>query len=235
MDLDVRFGASLPQKTNASRLVPGKILIDHASTGQDQREFVIRNLVRRVVFNRMKLRLTVRMIEAIFKQTRCARMIFSWTGPEDAVVLFDLLPRYAVVIGVAAARRNAQLIEDLARRIEIEILTAAHAARDLLHDPPISASLARWIIGFVDLYDASLAVTRDAFVFTPCRAGQHDIRITRSFRHEEIDADVEFQSFKRTTNIIDIRQTHHHVVTDGQQAANLTFAHLREHLDNRDS
>ena len=62
----------------------------------------------------MKLRLTVGMIETIFKQARRARMIFRRAGPEDAVVLFDLLPRYAVVIGIAAARRDPQLFENVA-------------------------------------------------------------------------------------------------------------------------
>ncbi len=126
MNLDIRFRTLLDQKTDASRLIAGKILIDDASTGQDQRKLFIRNFLRRIVFNRMKLRFAVRMIKAIFKQTRRTRMIFGGTRPEDAVVLFDLLPGDAVVIGVAAARSDAQFVEDFAWRIEIE---------NTFHDP----------------------------------------------------------------------------------------------------
>src|ERR1051325_8277538 len=115
----------------------------------------------------MKLCFTVRMIEALLKQARCTRMIFGWAGPEDAAVLFDLLPRHAVVVRVTAARRAPKLFADFTRGIKTEILLPTHAARDLLHDPPISASLAGRLVGFIDLYDASLAVAGDAFIFTP--------------------------------------------------------------------
>ena len=87
MNLDVGFRTLLDQKTDASRLIAGKILIDHASARQYQREFFVGHFVRRVVFNRVKLRFAVRMIEAIFKQARRSRMIFRWARPEDAVVL----------------------------------------------------------------------------------------------------------------------------------------------------
>ena len=120
MDLDIRFRTLLHQKSNPSRLIAGKILIDDAATRQNQWKLFIRNFLRRAVFNRMKLRLTIGMIEAIFKQTRRTRMIFSWTRPEDAVLLFNLLPGDTVVIGIAAARSDAQLVEDFARAIENE-------------------------------------------------------------------------------------------------------------------
>ena len=115
----------------------------------------------------MELRLAVRMVEALFKQTRRAGMIFSRARPEDAVVRFDLFPGNAVVIGIATSRRDAQLIENLARRIEVEIFLAPEAARDFLHDPPIRACLPRRVVGFVDLHDAAFAVAGHAFVFAP--------------------------------------------------------------------
>src|ERR1041384_1347424 len=102
MNFDIRFRTLLHEKTDASRLIAGKILINHASTRQYQRIFFVRNFLRWVVFNRVELRFAVRMIEAILKQSRCARVLFGGTGPEDAVVLFDFLPRYAVVIRVTA-------------------------------------------------------------------------------------------------------------------------------------
>src|SRR5215207_5075409 len=113
MHFDIRFGTLLHEKADASRLIARKILIDHAPARQYQWKFFIGNFFGRVELNRMKLRLTVGVIEAILKQTRRAWMIFGGARPEDAVVLFDLLPRYAVVVSVAAARSDTKLVEDL--------------------------------------------------------------------------------------------------------------------------
>ncbi len=159
-------------------------------------------------------------------------MIFGWARPEDAIVLFDFLPGYAVVIGVAATRSHTQLFEDFAWRVEIKILPTTHAPRDLLHDPPVHARFTGRIVCFVNLHDAALAVAGYAFVFTPGRTRQDHVGVARPFRHEEVDADVEFQTFQGTANIIRIWKTHHYVVTDRKQASNFTFAHLREHLNN---
>src|SRR5262245_46176063 len=98
-------------------------------------------------------------------------MIFRGAGPKDAVVLFDLLPCHAVVIGVTATRCNTQLFKDFTRRVETKIFLTTHAPRDFLYDPPVRAGLTGRIVGLVDLYDSSLAVTRNAFVFTPGGAG----------------------------------------------------------------
>src|SRR2546421_2886811 len=106
MDLDVRLGALLDQKTNAPRLIAGKILIDDSSAGENQRKLFIWNFIRTGIFNRVKLSFAVRMIEAIFKKSWCSRMIFSGTRPEDPIVLFNLFPGYTVVVGIAAARSN---------------------------------------------------------------------------------------------------------------------------------
>src|SRR5690348_12203661 len=120
MNFDIRLRTLLHEKTKASRLVAGKILVDDATAREYQRKFFIGHFVRRVVFDRMKFRFAVGMIKALFKQSRCARMIFTWTRPENPVVLFDLLPRDAVVIGVTAARSDTQLVKDFSWRIETE-------------------------------------------------------------------------------------------------------------------
>src|SRR5689334_7972257 len=111
MDLDVGLGTLLDQKADAPRLITRKILIDDATARQYQREIFIGHFFRRLVFNRMKLRFAIGMIETFLEQSRRARMIFRRTRPEDAVVLLDLFPRDAVVIGIAAARRDPQFVE----------------------------------------------------------------------------------------------------------------------------
>src|SRR5215213_1178707 len=102
MHFDIRLRTLLHEETNASCLITRKILVNDASTRQYQRKLFVRNFVRRLVFDRMKLRFTVGMIEAILKQSWRARMILGRARPEDTVILFDLLPCYAVVIGFAA-------------------------------------------------------------------------------------------------------------------------------------
>src|SRR5689334_14655088 len=118
MDLDVRLRTLLDEKTDAPCLIAGKILLDHAAAREYQRKLFVGTFLRWVVLKRVETRLAVRMIKALFKQTRRSRMVLRWTRPEDAVVRFDLLPRHAVVIGIAAARSDAQLLKHVARRVE---------------------------------------------------------------------------------------------------------------------
>src|SRR5262245_40182228 len=90
MSLDVRVRTLLDQESDTSWWIAGEILINDASARENQRELFIGNFLRRVVFERVKLCLAIRMIETFFEQSRRAWMIFSWTRPEDPVVLFDL-------------------------------------------------------------------------------------------------------------------------------------------------
>src|SRR6185503_10521773 len=122
-------------------------------------------------FDRVKLRFAIRVVKALFKQTRRSGVIFGGTGPEDTVVLLDFFPRYAIVIGIAASRSDSQLVENISRRIEVEILLSTHPSRNLLDNPPVNSRFARWIVGFINLYNAAFAITRDAFIFAPSRTG----------------------------------------------------------------
>src|SRR5215213_3521355 len=171
MNLDVGFGTLLDKKTDSPGLIAGEILIDDATARQYQRKLVIRNFFWRLVFNCVKLSFAIRMVKAFLEESRRTRMIFRRTGPEDSVVLFDLFPGYAVVIRIAAAGGDPQLIEDLQRRIKRKILSPTHPSRNLLHDPPILSRFTRWIVGFVNLYNTAFAVAGHAFIFTPRRAG----------------------------------------------------------------
>src|SRR5689334_13092705 len=58
MNLDVWLGALFNQKTDAPRLIAREILIDNATTRQDQWILVIRSLLWRFKVNSMKLGLT---------------------------------------------------------------------------------------------------------------------------------------------------------------------------------
>src|SRR5712691_7375419 len=99
MNLDVRLGTLLDEKSDTSRLIAGEILIDNASASQNQRKLSIGCFLGRLVINRVKLSFTIRMIETLFEQTRRTWMILRRTRPKDPVLLFDFLPRDAVVVG----------------------------------------------------------------------------------------------------------------------------------------
>src|ERR1043165_363673 len=131
MYLDVWLRTLLDQENDASRLITRKILVDNAATRQDQRILFVGHFVWRTIFKRMKLRLTVGVIKPFLKEARRARVIFARARPEDAVIALNLFPGDAVVIAVAAARRDTQFIEDRARRFKLEIFLTAQAARDL--------------------------------------------------------------------------------------------------------
>src|SRR5436190_11833734 len=115
MNFDIGFRALLDQESYATCLVAGEILIDNASARENQWKLFVGYFIGWVVFNRVKLRFAVGMVEAIFKQSRRAWMIFSRARPKDAVVLLNLFPCYSVVIRIASTRRYAQLVKHLAR------------------------------------------------------------------------------------------------------------------------
>src|ERR1044072_8618400 len=76
MNFNIWFRALFDEKSDAPSLVTRKILIDNPATGQNQREFIIGSFLRRLVLNRMEFGFAIRMIETLFKQSRCTRMIF---------------------------------------------------------------------------------------------------------------------------------------------------------------
>ena len=143
--------------------------------------FFIGYFLRRCILDRVKLRLSIRMIETLFKQTRRTRMIFRRARPEHSILLFNFLPGDTVVICVSAARGYSHFIEDCARVSKLKILFPAHSARDLLDDPPVGASFTGRVGGLVNLQDTALAVCCDALVFTPRAARKNNVGITRAF------------------------------------------------------
>src|ERR1051325_7288534 len=121
MDLDTRLPGLIDERSDVPRLRARKKLADHAPGGDDDRILLIDVLCWRPIRGDVESRLAVGEVEPfVFEQPRRAGMIERRTRPEDAVVRFDLLVRDAEVIGDAALRRDAQLVENLARTLERE-------------------------------------------------------------------------------------------------------------------
>jgi hypothetical protein len=76
--------------------------------------------------------------KCLFEEPRCPGTLLARTGPEDAVLCIYLLVRYPGIVRLAALRRDPQLVKDLARRFEGEVLAAAETFGDVLQYFPVS-------------------------------------------------------------------------------------------------
>src|SRR4051812_19185324 len=137
MNLDVWLRALLDEEADAPRLVPREVLIDDSPARQYQRILFVGHFGGRVVIYGVEFGSPVRMVEAFLEESRRARVIFRGAGPEDAVLSLYLLVSDAVVVTVSAARGDPQLVENLARRVELKIPATPHAACNLIDDPPV--------------------------------------------------------------------------------------------------
>src|SRR5690606_35568429 len=77
-----------------------------------------------------------------FKEPRRTGVIGRRAGPEDALLLLDLLVRDPCIVDHASRRTAPQFVEDLARRAERESPFAAERPRDVLNDPPVLPRIA---------------------------------------------------------------------------------------------
>src|SRR5579859_2263925 len=151
-------------------------------------------------------------------------------GPKHAVLLLDLLIGDAGVIGDATLGGQAQLIENLAWVVEGEASLTAQRPSDILDDPPVFARRARAVNGFVDLDDAALGRRHRALVFLMQRAGQDHIGEAGRLAQEEVDHHIEFQLFQHALHKPIVRQRHHRVETDAEQAFDLAPVDLAKDL-----
>jgi hypothetical protein len=101
MYLDIGFGTLLNQEADASGLIAGKILVNHAAAGQYQRKLVVGLFVCAVIFNGVKLRFLVRKIKLfVFKEPRCSGMVLRRARPKDPVLRIDLFIANTEIIGL---------------------------------------------------------------------------------------------------------------------------------------
>src|SRR6266567_8193083 len=135
MDLETRLGVHVDQAADAARLRAGEILADDAADGEVDREFSV---------DRVAALAPVRHIEAafavgeegdtVFDEHRSTGMFRAGTRPEHTHLPVDFFVGDAVVIGHAAARGFAQLIENVAGRGVWEKLAFAETAREVADD-----------------------------------------------------------------------------------------------------
>src|SRR6516164_1437172 len=133
-------------------------------------------------------------------------MIGRRARPEDAHLPVDSLPRDAGVVGHAAPGGDAELFEDVVRRLVVELLAGAEPRREVADDPPVLAGAGRRLDGPSMVNDASLDVGRRALVFLHQGTWKDDIRVTRGLGHEEVDHREELESAERLANEITVRQ-----------------------------
>src|SRR5439155_20918798 len=168
MDLDPGTGGLLDEGADAPGLVAGEVMGHRPAGRPAQRVLGVDLLGRGVPLDRVESGLAVAMREALLEQPGGAGMVLARAGPEDAPRGFDALPGHPRVVGQPPARRDPQLLEDLAGRGEGELVrVVSEPASDLTHDPPVGPCLARGLGGLVVLDHPALRVRRDALVLGP--------------------------------------------------------------------
>src|SRR5262249_58814946 len=127
------------------RLRAREVVAHDPSRGEIDREGVVHRIPALPVFRGDETGAAVRVEEATsLEQPGSPRMVELRAGPEDAHLPVDLLPRDAVVVGGAAARGLAQLVEDLAGRAIWELVRTPEPVREVPEDGPVLARAAGW-------------------------------------------------------------------------------------------
>ena len=194
MHLAQRFRVLGDERGDAPGLGARQVLRHDPARGQQHRVVVVDDLGGRLVRHRVEAGLAVGVEEpAALEQSGGAGVAGFGDGPEQAHLVLDALPGGAGVVGRAAGAGPAELVEDLFGVRVREVLALAQPFGDVEQDLPVTAGLAGWGHGGVDLDDPSLPAGRGAFVLLVQRSGQHDVGVVAGFGEEEVDDRVELE------------------------------------------
>src|SRR5579884_2484379 len=114
MYLHPGIGRLLLQKGHAPCLVARQVMIDHAPGGKDKGKLFVWLLGGRNIGDGMETRLPIGEAETLLVKAWCAGMIFARAGPEDTILLINLLVGNAPVIGLRALCAEPEFVKDLA-------------------------------------------------------------------------------------------------------------------------
>src|SRR5450755_292516 len=145
-------------------------MVNDAPGSEDHGILFVRLLGRWDIGNGMHMRLAIGEAEALLVEARRAWMVLRRAGPEDAVLLGNLLISDAPVVGLRSLCAEPQLVEDLACGGEAEVLFLAQALCQFASNLPVALRLAGRFNCLVVLDDAPLQVGRSALVLRPHRA-----------------------------------------------------------------
>src|SRR5690348_6515798 len=194
MDLDARLGVLLQQRADAARLRATEILADDAAGRQVDGVVLIDGITARTPRGRLEVSPAVAGVELlVFKKTGSAGMLRRRTRPEDSLLGVDFFVRDAEIIGHAALGGNAELFEDLSRRAEGKLVSAAEPVREVDNDFGIAAGLARWRDAGLPVNHATFGAAGEAFFFLVQTARENDVSMAGSFAHEEVNNAQEFK------------------------------------------
>jgi hypothetical protein len=147
------------------RVCARQILRHHPSRRQHNRVVCVWFFGGGPPVGRLKMRLAVGMAELpAFVQARRAGMIERRARPKHAHLTIDALPRDTGVVGHAAFRGDAQLFEDVVRRLVCELVADAEPLREVANDPPVLTRTLRWLDDLPVMDHASLDVGGGPFV-----------------------------------------------------------------------
>src|SRR5579875_3005811 len=217
------------QERHAPRLVARQVMIDDAPRSQHQWVLLIRFFGGRNIGDGMEACLAIGETEALFVKARRAGMILIGARPEDTVLLLNLLVSDAPVVRFRSFCAEPQFIEDVARRVKIEVLPFAQATRQFADNLPVAPRLARGINSLVIFDNAALQRGYSAFVLGPHIARENNIGQFRRLGEEEISHDEEIQVAQRSLDRVLVGQRYHWIGADHEAGANLLAQHGRNH------
>src|SRR6266568_6526835 len=145
VDFHPGVGCHLFQKWRAPRLVAREVVVDDTPGRQYQWILFIWLFCRWDVFNRVETCLAIGEAKTLLVETRRTRMIFRRAGPEDAILLGNLLVGNTPVVRFRSPGAEPQFIEYLARGLEFEVFALAQAPCQVADDLPVNPGLARGI------------------------------------------------------------------------------------------
>src|SRR5258708_3631709 len=121
----------------------------------------------RLMAHGMKSCASARSWEFFGEETRGARVIFRWTGPEDSVTRLDLLVSDACVIRWSGVAGLAEFVEHVGGVVEGEVTLLSEPFRKTTQDLQVCAHAVGRIERATAPNDAAFQIGYGAFLFRP--------------------------------------------------------------------
>src|SRR5437773_11994534 len=98
---------------------------------------------------------------------------------------------------MTATRGFSQFGKNIPRMLKGKVPPVVKTSRQIADDLGIDARFTRGCNRLLNVDDAAFNVTRHTFFFLLQASGEYDVRMTRCFRHEELDDAKELQFLQR--------------------------------------
>ncbi len=221
MHLDVRAGRGRVELGDPAGLGAALVLGEHPAGGQVQGVGGVRLLVGRAVGDGGEAGPAVRGGEAVQEQPPGARVVLGRAGPEHPVLGGDPGVADARVVGVAAGRGAAQLVEGLLgldrEAVGREALRHSEPGGQLAQHPQFAADALRRVEGPAAQDHPALQVGGGAVLLRPLGDGQDDVREPGGLGEHQVGDDQQVQRAQPLGDVPGVGRGHRRVGAGQQQ------------------